>query len=156
MDNIERLDKVVRHINHVRDNCIVIGEKLIKKGEDDFGRRLIANGFIHDASKFGGIEWLYLHDDVKEKELEKFELAVKNHVTQNPHHPEYWHGIENMPRIYVGEMIADWAARSSEFGNDLREWISESATKKFKFTKSGKVYKQLKEFLELLLEQPFK
>lgn len=156
MDNNERLDKIIRHINHVKDDCIVLSEKLIKSGEEDIGRKLIANGFIHDASKFHGIEWLYLHEDIKEKDSEKFELAVQNHQSQNPHHPEFWGEIGEMPRLYIAEFVCDIKARSNEFGSDLKEWISESATKRWKFSKSGKVYKEVKEFVDLLLESPFK
>lgn len=154
--DIDKIDRIIRHINHVKDDCIVLGERLIKDGESDMGRRLISNGFIHDASKFSGIEFLYLNDETKNKEPEKFELAVQNHVTQNAHHPEFWLGIDNIPRIYVAELVADWHARASEFGTDVREWIKESATKKFEFSTSGKTYKQIKEFVDMLLDRPFK
>jgi len=152
----ERLDKIIRHINHVKDNCILLGEKLIKNGEEDFGRKLIANGYIHDNSKFHGIEWLYLHADVKESDKEKFELAVQVHLNQNEHHAEFWDGIENMPRIYLAELSCDVKARSEEFGTSVEEWIKNKATKKYKFSKNGRVYKEIKEFMDLLLESSFK
>lgn|SRR3990167_2734408 len=150
-----RLDKVLRHINHVKDDCIVLGEKLILQGKEDLGRKLIANGYIHDNSKLNGIEWLYLHEDVKEKEPDKFFLAVDQHQQNNPHHPEYFNGIEEMPTLFLGEMVADWKARANEFGTDLREWIKDKATDKFKFSNKSRVYKDIMSFCNMLLDPKF-
>lgn len=152
----ERLDRIIRHMDRVRGDCTILGESLIKDGEDDLGRKLIANGYNHDNSKLSGIEWLYLHDDVKESNPNTFVLAVNQHQQNNPHHPEYWGKIDEMPRLYIAEMVCDWKARTNEFGTDLREWIKDKATKKFEFTTSGRVYKEIKEFCDLLLEVPFK
>jgi len=151
----ERMKSVIRHISHVQQSCSLLGERLILQGEVGMGRKLIANGFIHDNSKFYGIEWKHLHDDVKVESPELFASALQQHVLTNRHHPEYWDGIENMPRLFLAEMICDWHARSSEFGTDLRGFIKEVATKKFKFTLQGKVYKDLKYFVDSLLDQPF-
>ncbi len=153
---LKRLSLLQRHISNVRTNTVLIGTKLIEKEEKWLGLQLISNGEIHDNSKFHGIEWDYLHLDVKEKEPEQFLFALQQHIQSNPHHPEYWGGIENMPRVYIAEMVTDWAARSSEFGNDLREWIKHDAIKQFKFTLQGRVYKEIKEFVDLLLEPKFK
>lgn len=152
----KRLDALVRHIENVQANCLLMGERLVEKGELDFGRRLIANGFIHDHSKFGGIEWEFLHGDIKETHPEQFELAARQHTHSNFHHPEYWISIHEMPRIFLAEMVCDWAARSQEFGNDLREWTREKASKKFDFTFQSKVYKEIKFFVEMLLDPAFK
>ena len=152
----DRLDKVLRHINHVKDDCIVLGEKLILADKEDLGRKLIANGYIHDNSKLNGIEWLYLHDEVKDKEPELFFLAVNQHQQNNPHHSEYWSDINEMPTLYLAEMCADWKARANEFGTDLREWIKDKATDKYKFTTKGRVYKDIMYFCNMLLEPLFK
>lgn len=153
---VKRLDALVRHINNVRSNCTLLGERLMEKGEIEFGKRLIANGFIHDNSKFSGVEWLYLHQDVKDKEPEKFKLAAEQHVNSNMHHPEYWQHISSMPRIYVAEMVCDCTARSQEFGDDIRDWYKDQATKKYDFLPQSKTYKQVKEFLDILLDPGFK
>jgi hypothetical protein len=152
----KRLDVLLRHVNNVREDCQLLGERLIEKGEEELGRKLISNGFTHDHSKFSGLEWEYLHQDIKDSSPKMFELAALQHTTTNMHHPEYWHGIKNVPRLYVAEMVCDWHSRSSEFGSDLREWIKDSATKKYKFTPQGKVYKEIKDLTDLLLEQSFK
>lgn len=146
----------MRHIDNVRDNCVLLGERLIEKGEVDIGHRLIANGYCHDNSKFEGVEWEGLHTEIKENNPDLFKYANCHHVRTNKHHPEWWGGIQNMCRLYIAEMVCDWAARSSEFGNDLRGWIKETATKKYDFTLQGKVYKEIKELVDLLLDTPFK
>jgi hypothetical protein len=152
----ERLDNILRHIENVRDDCLLLGERLISQGEEDVGRLLIANGLIHDNSKFYGIEWLYLNEETQEKDPEKFQLALTQHVSTNKHHPEFWPGgIDEMPREYKAEAICDWHARSSEFGTDLRDWVKQKAVKKFKMNHSGRTYKEIKELLDLLLEKKF-
>ena len=151
-----RLKTVTRHITHVQQSCTLLGERLIHSGDVELGHKLIANGFIHDNSKFHGIEWMYLHDDIKETNLDLFKAALLNHVHNNPHHPEYWGGIENMPKVYLAEFVCDTHARATEFGTNIRDWIKETATKKFGFVVQGKVYKEVKYFLDLLLETPFR
>jgi hypothetical protein len=153
---INRLSVLLRHIDNVRDSCLLLGQRLISRGEEEVGRKLIANGYKHDNSKFSGIEWLYLYEDVLESEPELFKAALFQHTHTNPHHPEFWPGgIDTMPREYKGEMVCDWHARSSEFGTDLRDWVKSKATKKFRMNNSGRTYKELKELLDLLLERKF-
>lgn len=157
MTNVEkRLDILLRHIENVRNNCIILAKKLEERGEADFALKLIANGQIHDNSKFHGIEWEYLHGDVKESNPELFLNAAKQHIFNNPHHPEYWQNIQEMPRIYLAEHCADILARSQEFGQCLWDWIENEGMKKYGYTKKDKVGKQVKEFVSLLLETSFK
>jgi len=148
----QRLQSVIRHIKIVQDACQKLGLSLIDKGEKEFGRNLIANSMIHDNSKFFGIEWDCLHPGKDKKELE---MALRQHVTTNKHHPEYWGGVEKMPEIFLAEMVCDWYARSVEFGTDLREWIKNTAYERFEIPPKGKLSKKIKEFLDLLLEKPF-
>jgi Family of unknown function (DUF5662) len=102
----EHLDNLIRHIELVRNACILLGKRLMAKGRKEFARILIARGFEHDVSKFSGIEWDYLHagGDVPQEQLD---LAVRQHVRTNSHHPEYWGGVESMPEIAVAEMVCD-------------------------------------------------
>ena len=144
---------VLRHIKNVQEAAKLLGERLIDRGEKDLGRILIANSMIHDNSKFFGIEWEYM--SAEETNKEKLQLAVLQHVTTNPHHPEYWGDIKDMPRIYLAEMVCDWHARSVEFGTDLRDWIKNAALEKYGITTQTKVYKTIKEFVDLLLDNPF-
>jgi len=148
---------LTRHIRNVEDNCLLLGEKLITNGEVELGHHLIANGFVHDASKFFGIEWDYLSIlPSKEEETKlKLKMAILHHNQTNPHHPEHWQGIKNMPSVFVAEMAADWKARSEEFGTDLRNWIDEQATKRFGFNKDDEIYKEIMKYVDLLCQKPF-
>lgn len=152
MKENEKIDALIRHIDHVRDNCILLGERLLSRNIP-LGRILIANGFIHDNSKFYGIEWEYLTDVSDNKELMR--AAIKQHNQTNQHHPEYWGTIDQMPAVYTAEMICDWAARASEFGTSLQTWISEGAATKFGYTKDSEVYQRLVYYSGLLCDKPF-
>lgn len=155
MNTIEHIENLCRHIDLVRENCLLLGKRLIEKGEEQLGVQLIARGYKHDNTKFFGIEFDYLHvgPDVPDKELK---YAVDVHQSGNDHHPEYWGGFEEMPRIAVAEMTCDWLARAQEFGTALRDWIDEKAVQKYNINKRGKRYKWIKEFVDLLLQDSFK
>lgn len=150
MQPLEKIEKVLDHIQNVQRNCYKLGLKLIKMGELETGRILIANGQIHDNSKFKGIEFEELFDGSS-----ILRDVVKHHATTNPHHPEYWGGIANMPPVYIAEMVCDCTARSSEFGTDVREWFKDFATKKYGFEMDDEVGKRISYFLDILLEKPF-
>lgn len=148
----QRLQRLLRHIQHVEDNCKTIATSLLFNNEFDFAKELLRNGHIHDASKFEGLEWDHLNgwDDPL------FPEAIRLHVTTNPHHPEYWGGIHEMPRIFIAEMAADWHARSSELpGKGLIQWIEEDACRRYSFESTDKVYGEIYDFINLLLEPAF-
>lgn len=148
---------ILRHTDNVKQNCIKLAEVLIDKGEVKLGLNLIANGQIHDNSKFYGIEWLYLNDETKISNPELFKAAYIQHITLNKHHPEAWiGGIHSMDRLHLGELVCDWASRSSEFGTNLRDFLKDEATKKFDMTVQSRAYREIKELMDLLLDVPFK
>lgn len=153
MSDTSKLDKLLRHIKHVQDAALVLGERLMEKGETEFGRLLIANSMIHDNSKFFGIEWEQLNGDA---DPEILKIAVHQHQKTNPHHPEYWNGVDSMPRIYLAEMVCDWFARSLEFGTSFREWVTGDAMEKYGIKCNSIAHKRIKEFVCLLVEEPFK
>ena len=156
-DDAKHLKSLIRHIDNVRASCLLLGERLIENGKDELGLQLIANGHIHDASKFHGIEWEYLRDETKESHPIEFALALKHHQHVNPHHPEYWtNGIKSMPPVYLAEMVCDWKARSNEFATGLRSWIKQRAIKRWNFTVQSKEYKLIKGFVDVLLDSEFK
>lgn len=77
----------------------------------------------HDESKFSEEEFeayaqRWFGD--KQKTFE-YEQAWKHHWQNNEHHPEYWLG-EDMPYIYILEMLCDWGSFSIDKG-DLTELI---------------------------------
>jgi hypothetical protein len=147
----EHLDNLVRHLNLVRDATLLLGRRLIHQGEVELGRIVIARGFRHDATKFHGIEWEYLHQ--KEMPKEKLELAIRQHNHTNDHHPEYWGNVAKMPLHCLAEMVCDWYARSQEFGTSLRDWIMETAIERFQIP--DWVLTKINRFVNLLLEEPF-
>lgn len=75
----------------------------------------------HDESKFSEEEFepyaqKWCGDGKKTPEYEK---AWEHHYMNNEHHPEYWDG-EDMPYIYILEMICDWGSFSIASG-DMKE-----------------------------------
>lgn len=149
--DIEHMKSLLRHIDNVRDAAILMGERLIKEGELEFAKNLIHNSMLHDTTKFKGIEWTDLRDGV---DPEKLKAAHLQHVATNPHHPEYWGGINNMPDVYLAEMICDCYSRAIEAATDLRTWIKEKASERYDISLQGRVYKTLKRFIDLLLDKP--
>lgn len=154
-DDEKPLRQVMRHIRNVQDNCELLAERLIEQGRAEFARRLLANSLAHDQSKLRGIEWAHLNGETKKMNGDAFKLAHQSHVESNPHHPEYWGGIDEMPAVYIAEMVCDWKARSDEMGTDLREWVKDEASKRYKFTLRGSAYKIIKNFMDLLLDPAF-
>jgi len=151
MEALDKIETVLEHIQNVQKNCYKLGLKLIKMGEIELGRNLIANGQIHDNSKFKGIEFKHLfHGDPILKD------AIEHHRAINPHHPEFWgDSIHKMPELYLIEFVCDTTARSQEFGTDIRTWLKEDATKKYKFKVDDEVWKRIIYYLDLLLSPPF-
>ncbi len=153
----KRLLKVLEHISNVQRNCDKLGLKLIKLGYLELGRKLIANGRIHDNSKLHGIEFDHL---IAGSPILK--VAVKHHQSVNPHHPEHWwdgvskgKGIDKMPDVYFAEMVCDCVARAQEFGTDARIWFFTKAKRKYRFQDSDEVATKLNFYLDLLLEKSF-
>jgi len=146
----EKIEAVLEHIQNVQRNCYRLGLKLIKNGEVEMGRILIANGQVHDNSKFKGVEFdhLFSGDPL-------LMTVVKHHSSTNAHHPEFWGGIQKMPDVYLAEMVCDCAARSAEFGTDLRVWFAEKATKKYNFEMTDKDGIRITKFIDILLSPPF-
>lgn len=159
-----RLTALLRHIKLVQEACELLGMRLIDEGEGRLGRDLIAKSMLHDNSKFYGIEWEMIstpdineEDKEKKKELEDKRLAaIIQHQSVNDHHPEFYpNGVSDMNRLATAEMVCDWYARSHEFGTNLRDWIKDSALERWSISPNGKKYKEIKYFLDLLLEKPF-
>lgn len=156
---LAKIEFVARHIRNVEDNCLLLGKKLIERGEVDLGHKLIANGFVHDASKFWGIEWEHMapgQPTVEEGAKLKLKMAIHQHRKTNPHHPEYWsRGILDMPEVYLAEMICDLKARSEEFGTSLVEYIDCDGLKSWRISKEHDIYKKIMGFVRLLCPPPF-
>jgi len=157
-ETLIKIDNIVKHVNRVQENCIILGKYLISSGKIDLGVTLIANGYCHDVSKFKGIEFQFMSPTQPTKEDEaklKLKLAIQHHQKVNPHHVEHWQSIHDMPDVYLCEFCCDILARSQEFGTNLREWIDDEATKRFNFSKEDEVYKKIMEYVDILCQSPF-
>ena len=154
MTEHERMEGLLRHINLVRENCSLLAGKLADKGGIELARGLLKNSFLHDNSKFSGIEWQFLTDPSTTNRA-GLKYAIEHHQRTNPHHPEYWQGIQQMPLIYRYEMVADVVARGSEMATSSRDYINLIMPKRYGFSKEGDIHKELIGILDLLCPKPF-
>ena len=84
------------------------------------------------------------------KKTREYEEAWKHHWMNNEHHPEYWLG-EDMPYIYILEMICDWGSFSIDKG-DLGE-LSDFYYNKAKDDKEKNLSDATKEIIEDIIRQ---
>ena len=106
--------RVEKFADWLKANCPEVFEGV----DPDIFMDLIAE---HDESKFSEEEFepyaqKWFGNGEKTSEYEE---AWKHHWMNNEHHPEYWMG-EDMPLIYILEMLCDWGSFSIAKGN-LRE-----------------------------------
>lgn len=91
----------------------------------------------HDESKWSEPEFepyaqkFYGKQDINGRPLDYvpgYDEAWKHHWTHNEHHPEFWLG-EDMPLIYILEMLCDWGSFSVEKGDysELSKYYYEQA-----------------------------
>ena len=158
VEGMKHLAEVKRHKDLVISSADVLSQRLWEQGRVEFARNLMALAYAHDVSKFQGIEWRELRrsktksDDEEDKKTAF--IAFRHHQEANPHHPEHWGGVNNMPEIHIAEMVCDMHARSSEIGTDLRGYVKTVFLKKHNITTRGKPYRKMKEFIDLLLDPP--
>lgn len=107
----EYKDYIIAHKKRVEEfstwllsNC----PDLFKNVDEEVFKDLIRE---HDESKFSEEEFepyarKWFGDGKKTPE---YEAAWEHHWKNNEHHPEYWLG-EDMPYIYILEMICDWGS----------------------------------------------
>ena len=113
---IAHKERVTQFAKWLKEN---LPELFEEPGLEDFDD-LIAE---HDESKFSEeefepyAEYFYGSGD---NDFE-FEQAWKHHWQNNEHHPEYWLG-EDMPYIYILEMLCDWGSFGIEKG-DITELV---------------------------------
>ena len=104
----------------------------------------------HDESKWSEEEfepYAQRWHGNKEKTPE-YDLAWKHHWMNNEHHPEFWLG-EDMPYIYILEMICDWGSFGMKKG-DLRE-LSDFYYNKAKDDEEKNLSDATKEIIEEIL-----
>jgi hypothetical protein len=106
----------------------------------------------HDESKFSEEEFepyaQHFYGD-KKNDFE-YSQAWKHHWTHNEHHPEFWLG-ENMPLIYILEMICDWGSFSIDKG-DFKE-LSDFYYNKARDDEEKNLSEDTKEIIEEILDK---
>ena len=147
---IVKYARLLNHLDKVCVNCRKIALKLIEEGNFDLAHELIILGQQHDISKFYGSEWKYLCEyDLHMDNPEKL-VAIKEHVENNSHHPEFYNTIHDMPDSAIAEMVADWAARGEEFNKPIRQFLEEKAFKKYNFDETSDIFKKMNYYYKLL------
>lgn len=151
---LKKLELVQRHKENVIKNCDIVGKKLIESGEIQLGLNLIANSYSHDDCKLKSpFQFEYLFQD-KDKEMLK--LAVQEHNTTCDHHLNFYEDIHAVPVVKIAEIVCDLAARSSEQGSSLKDYLENIYFPKHGIKKNSNLDKQIKKFVNLLLEEKFK
>lgn len=106
----------------------------------------------HDESKFSEEEFepyakKWHLDGIKTPEYEE---AWRHHWMTNEHHPEFWLG-EDMPYIYILEMICDWGSFGIDRG-DFKE-LSDFYYNKAKDDQEKNLSDATKEIIEDILSK---
>lgn len=153
---LKKLEIIQRHKDNVQDACNLLGRRLIERakneGEIEFAIQLIIQGYLHDLSKFDLFERDFL---IGNEDKETLKLAIYKHQASNKHHVEFWKSVDNMPRLFLAELVCDLYARSAEMGTNLRDFIKDTLVPQYEISTSGKAYKTIKEFVDVILENEF-
>lgn len=111
----EKILKNYKQYINKHKKCVEKGFSILKPFLKDFLSQeefsaLSKNIKAHDNSKFQDDEFFaYAEHFYGNKSGSNFEQAKRLHKARNPHHPEYWKTKnEEMPKIYVVEMVLDW------------------------------------------------
>lgn len=135
----EYTNYINEHIMNIRLAYIKYGEILCKKLNIS-NHQLLLNINKHDQSKYSEKEFdsyrQYFYpcsNETKNEEL--FNKAWEHHYKENPHHPEYWidddsNTINDMPNIYITEMLLDWEAMSMKFNNNTYDYYMKNKDSK--------------------------
>lgn len=116
-------ERVLQFADWLKENCPEVFDGIDIDVFDDLIKE-------HDESKFSEEEFepyarKWHLDGIKTPEYEE---AWKHHWKNNEHHPEYWLG-EDMPYIYILEMLCDWGSFSIASGdmNELSDFYYNKA-----------------------------
>lgn len=160
---MDRMDKVLEQAEKVTIEKELI-DKFVKRTKyhiglvNKYGAKIGREFPDHDNSKLNELKDGYCFIAKPREELSKVEgeildLSTLIHITNSPHHPEYWTDTElsgftrknftpngiidatQMPREFLEELCADWCACSYEFKtNTPFEWFDKVNGKRWKFS----------------------
>ena len=142
---IQHKERVKQFADWLKENCPDLFEDVDVEEFDNMIEE-------HDASKFSEEEFepyaqKWFGD--KKKTFE-YEAAWTHHWMNNEHHPEYWLG-EDMPLIYILEMLCDWGSFSIASG-DMKE-LSDFYFNKAKADPEKNLSGATQELIEDILER---
>ena len=141
---IEHKENVAKFADWLKEN---VPELFTEATSPDLLDEVIAE---HDESKWSEEEFepyaQRWHGD--KKKTPEYEAAWEHHWTHNEHHPEFWLG-EDMPYIYILDMICDWGSFSIKSGN-MRE-LSDFYYNKAKDDEEKNLSDATKEIIEEIL-----
>lgn len=142
---LDHKERVTKFFHWLENNCPEVFEGV---DLDEFCTMIEE----HDESKFSEEEFepyaqKWFGDGIKTPEYEE---AWKHHWMNNEHHPEYWLG-EDMPYIYILEMICDWGSFSIDKG-DIGE-LSDFYYNKAKDDPEKNLSENTKEIVEDILSK---
>lgn len=159
--------RTMEHIARVR-KCL----EFLARASDS-GGELIERGRVHDASKFGPEErvpyiWLTEYHRCRktgepfgypEGMADRVKLAVRHHVTSNPHHPEFHADPDGMSDVDLIEMVCDWTAMAQEFGESggsARGYADQAVGRRFAFNANRKlfIYQTIEDLDRLIAANP--
>jgi hypothetical protein len=116
-------ERVQTFADWLKENCPEVFDGVDLEAFDDIIKE-------HDESKYSDEEFeAYAQHFYGSKDNDsEFEEAWKHHWTNNEHHPEFWLG-EDMPLIYILEMLCDWGSFSIKSGDfsELSKFYYEQA-----------------------------
>ncbi len=123
---IEHKQRVKQYADWLKKN---LPELFNEPGLEDFDK-LIEE---HDDSKFSEEEFEpyanFWYNDSEHYDYDpEYEAAWEHHWMNNEHHPEYWNG-NDMPYIYILELICDWGSFGIKKGDykELIDYYNEEA-----------------------------
>lgn len=142
---LEHIDRVQQFADWLKEKLPELFDEIDINVFDDLIKE-------HDASKFSEEEFepyaqKWFNNSGKTPE---YEAAWTHHWMRNEHHPEFWLG-EDMPYIYILEMICDWGSFSIKSG-DFRE-LSDFYYNKAKDDEEKNLSDATKEIIEDILDK---
>ena len=104
----EHKERVQQFADWLKENCPEVFDSVDLDAFDEIIKE-------HDESKWSEEEFEpYAQHFFGDKKNDfEFNEAWKHHWMNNEHHPEFWLG-EDMPYIYILEMLCDWGSFSIE------------------------------------------
>jgi hypothetical protein len=142
---LEHKEKVSQFADWLKENLPGLFENIDIETFDDIIEE-------HDESKFSEEEFeAYAQKWFGDgKKTPEYNRAWEHHWQSNEHHPEYWLG-EDMPYVYILEMICDWGSFSIASG-DKKE-LSDFYFNKAKDDEEKNLSEATKEIIEDILSQ---